>query len=104
MLHCLLFATTCRVNFTNALWYRRPGIGRNLALVKVNYEVVVDPVVVKNTVDAMKQISKPISLIEGFACQANLPAVNAAVTAARTGEIGKRFVVVAGEVPWTSAA
>jgi methyl-accepting chemotaxis protein len=51
-----------------------------------------------DTVSAMNQIAKRISIIEDIAYQTNLLALNAAIEAARAGENGRGFSVVAMEV------
>ena len=53
---------------------------------------------VGQTVEAMKQIAKRISIIDDIAYQTNLLALNAAIEAARAGEHGEGFAVVAREV------
>jgi methyl-accepting chemotaxis protein len=53
---------------------------------------------VLDTVSAMNQIAKRISIIEDIAYQTNLLALNAAIEAARAGENGRGFSVVAMEV------
>jgi len=53
---------------------------------------------VQNTVEAMKEITTKISVIEDIAYQTNLLALNAAIEAARAGDQGRGFAVVAVEV------
>ncbi|MFH2195329.1 methyl-accepting chemotaxis protein [Enterobacter hormaechei] len=48
--------------------------------------------------DCAQKMTEIISLIDGFAFQTNILALNAAVEAARAGDHGKGFSVVAGEV------
>ncbi len=53
---------------------------------------------VRDTVTAMQEIARRISVIDEIARQTNLLALNAAIEAARAGDAGKGFAVVAAEV------
>ncbi len=53
---------------------------------------------VTETVSAMREIAQRITLVDDIAYQTNLLALNAAIEAARAGDHGKGFSVVAAEV------
>jgi methyl-accepting chemotaxis protein len=53
---------------------------------------------VKHTMDAMREITSKIGIIDDIAYQTNLLALNAAIEAARAGAYGRGFAVVAAEV------
>jgi methyl-accepting chemotaxis protein len=65
---------------------------------KASQEASEGGVVVKQTVEAMKDIAAKIGIIDDIAYQTNMLALNAAIEAARAGDHGKGFAVVASEV------
>ena len=65
-----------------------------------NIESIIDKndIMVKQSIQSMKQIGSKIAVVEEIARQTNLLALNAAVEAARAGESGRGFAVVASEI------
>lgn len=95
-------AETCSQNATNSQHLTDEG-ARNVdaAFESVNsvasaIDAVVDEF--RKVINASSEISGAVSIIQNIASQTNLLALNAAIEAARAGEQGRGFAVVADEV------
>jgi methyl-accepting chemotaxis protein len=65
---------------------------------EIHRQVESSDVIIKSLYDRSKQVNEIIGVISDIANQTNLLALNAAIEAARAGEQGKGFAVVADEV------
>lgn len=84
-------ASTIQQNSDNSMTTERIAVASAQGMMDVNTSA-------QKSLDAIRQISEKIKIINDIAGKTDILAINAAIEAARAGEQGKGFAVVAAEV------